>query len=199
VTIIGVIAVLCPVYMLNIPIESKRFIQHSPADSASSSGIVGPLTLVDDPQYAHEYDTRVQYIEKHLEMLRNETQADKAYIVSYGYDSSMREMRISSTFEAGQEGIFSQMRDFQGFSRRNWLRIKRDEQATSGLFLVLPQSYGVELYDEQGKPIGYLGIDYLQEKSSSWGNEMKLLRQTATSIKIGLLQPIEGLSSQEEK
>lgn len=57
----------------------------------------------------------------------------------------------------------------------------------------------MELEDDQGKPIGYLGIEYLQETSSLRGNERELLQQTAASIAAGLLQPIEQLNSLEEE
>jgi len=49
-------------YTLSTTTDHQVFTQQStsPTVSASSSGIEKPLTLIDDPQYAHEYDTRAQ-------------------------------------------------------------------------------------------------------------------------------------------
>jgi hypothetical protein len=43
---------------------------------------------------------------------------------------------------------------------------------------LFPQGYGKELYDHDGKTIGYLGIDYRRGFPISQVNEMKLLQQT---------------------
>jgi len=201
-TILGIIAVLCLVYVLNIPVVHQMPIQRSPTGLASSSGIVRPLTLLDDPRYAHEYATRAQYINERLDRLRKEIRADRAYVFSYGYSSGrfggMMELTISSIFEVGQEGLVHQIRDFQDLSRKNWLRVNRDSSSTGG-FLPgpFPRSYGMELYNGRGVPIGYIGIEYWQEKFSLQGDKMSFLRQTAHLMKAGLLQPLENLESLE--
>ena len=206
VTLLGVIAVLYLVYVLNIPVDLQISTQQStaPAASASSSGIVRPLTLLDDPRYAHEYATRAQYINERLDRLRKEIRADRTYVVSYSYASSRFgeiEPRISSIFEVGQEKLAPSIRVYQDFSRRSWLHLKRDEHIMNGFFPVLvPRCYGMELYDRHEEVvIGYIGVEYLKEEPYSRGNEMQLLRQTAASIEAGLLQPIEHLNSLEEK
>ena len=108
------------------------------------------------------------------------------------------ELTISSIFEVGQEGLVHQIRDFQDLSRKNWLRVNRDSSSTGG-FLPgpFPRSYGMELYNGRGVPIGYIGIEYWQEKFSLQGDKMSFLRQTAHLMKAGLLQPLENLESLE--
>jgi hypothetical protein len=203
ITILIGIATLWVVSALLAPSDRQMFTQHAPtrAVSAQAFDIERPLTRLDDPQYAHEYATRAQYLNTHLERLRNTTGADRAYVVSYGYGFSRfgntREQKISSIFEIGQERFVSQLR-YQDLSRENWLHLKRD-QHTSGLFPVILRNYGMELFDEHGEAIGYIGLEYLQGNSSLEGNEMKLLQQAAVSIKAALLQPIEFLNNPEEK
>lgn len=201
-TILGVIAVLCLVYVLNIPVVHQRFIQHSSADSTSSVGIVQPLTLVDDPQYAHEYDIRAQYINEHLEGLKNDTRADRVYLVTYNDGPSQfgYTIHLSHTFEISQEGLNVPISTYQDLSRQRWLYLKRYEYTYGGLAPdILLQGYGIELYDANRTPIGYIGIEYIDAKPFPQGNEIKRLRQTAAAIKTGLLRPLEHLKGREAK
>jgi len=99
------------------------------------------------------------------------------------------------------EGLAPPISDYQDSSRVSWLHLKRDEHVMKGLFpVLLPRCYGMELYDRHEEVvIGYIGVEYLKEEPYSQGNEMQLLRQTAASIEIGLLQPLEHLNSREEE
>jgi hypothetical protein len=197
-TVLGVIAGLCLIWILNMAAEPPMFTSQSPAGSVTSAGIVRPLTRIDDPRYMHEYDIRAHYINTHLDRLRKGTQADRAYVVCYGYGLSqfggIMELKISTIFEVGLEGPTHQLRKYQDLSRKNWLRINRDGSTARG-FLPgpSPHGYGMELYNEQGWVIGYLGIEYQQEELSLQGINMPLLRQTAASMRVSLLQPLAHL------
>jgi len=163
-----------------------------------------PLTRLDDPQYAKEYEARAQLIKAQLEKLRSDVQADRAYVVAYKYSSALlantMELKISKTFEVGLTGSTPQLRDFQDFPRMKWLYLKREELSIGGFVPIrFPRCLGMELYDAQGTPIGYLGIDYLQETSSLRGDERELLQQTAALIEAGLMQPIEYLNSMVQR
>jgi hypothetical protein len=86
---------------------------------------------------------------------------------------------------------------FRNFPREHWLSLMRANQPIGG-FVRFPRKVGMELEDGQGKPIGYLGIEYLQETSSLQGNERDLFQQTAALIEAALLQPIDVLTSRAE-
>ena len=162
-----------------------------------------PLTRLDDPQYAPEYATRAQHINASLERLRNETLADRVYAVSYDSGpapfGNAPALKVSKTFEVGLTRFAPQFCDFRNFPREHWLSLMRANQLNSGLMAIpLSRSLGMELEDRQGKPIGYLGIEYLQETSSLQGNERDLFQQTAALIEAALLQPIDALTSRAE-
>jgi hypothetical protein len=196
------IAVLGLVYVLVSPTD---FLMVT-FPSAVSAHSTAPLTLLDNPQYAHEYDTRAYYITDQLEGLRNATQAGRAYLALYKHDSSpshtTRTVRISTTFEVGQEGFTYHIRDFQNFARVDWLQIKRGERTLVWFGrMSLPRSYGLELFNNQNAAIGYLGIEYLNSPLSfeRHDHDMDVLEQTASSIQMGLLQPLEHLNISEEQ
>jgi hypothetical protein len=197
--ILGVIAVLCLVYVLSIPVDHQMFTQQSSARalSARSADIAKPLTRLDDPHYVHEHDIRAHYIIKNLERLRNKTGADRAYVVSYGYGSARfgnRIKKIASTFEVSPEGLTPQLMDYQDLSRMNWLHIKRDEKFFS---VFLPLCYGMELYNEDDVAIGYIGIEYLKKGPAFQSSKLKLLPQAAALIEAGFLQSLKHLNSLE--
>jgi hypothetical protein len=198
-----VIAMLGLMYaLINIPIETQISSQQALASAGLtySTDIVRPLTFIDDPQYAHQYEIRAQYINDRLEQLKNETQADRAYLVTYSDGLSqfgnMKGLKISKTFEVGKNDTRPYIHEFQDFLRVNWLRIKRDEYAMWGGFVsTIPQGFGLEVYDRFGTPIGYLGIDYLQDNPRFRGDEMTVLRRSAGAIKTGLVQNLESVTS----
>lgn len=184
---LSLIIVLCLPYILHSSVDTT---------SVTSSANVRYLSLLDDPFYAHEYDRRAEHILKYLEILRDETRADRAYFFSYRYGAGlpggMMGLQISRSFEVGQKEPTHHIREYQNLSRINWLRVNRDD-ALAGGFLPgpFPKSYGIELYNEQGMAIGYIGMDYPVEVSFLQGQEMSFFRQTADQMKAGLLQSIE--------
>jgi hypothetical protein len=201
ITIFVGIATLWLVSALLAPSDRQMFTQHAQTLAVSAQR---PLTLLDDPQYAHEYGTRAQYINECLKKLWNETRADRAYVVSYKYGpdpfGNAPGLKISKTFEVGLTGLAPQLSNFQNFLRVNWLDLMRDNQPIGGLVGILfPRKLVMELEDGQGKPIGYLGIEYLQEKASLRGNERELLQQTAALIEAGLMQPIAQLNNMVQR
>ena len=111
-----------------------------------------------DPQYAHEYLAREQYITKELKRLQRLTQADRAYVVIYNsaFSSSGTGVgrHISNSFEVTGEEILPKSDAFQGTSRHLWLQLKQNERSKNGLFTHRPKSYGRELYDEHKMAIG---------------------------------------------
>jgi hypothetical protein len=102
-------------------------------------------------------------------------------------------VKISKTFEIGRIDGLSPVSQYQDISRMSWLYVKQYHTMISGLYPPdeFPQGYGTELYDDDRKAIGYLGIDCRQGFPSSQVNEIELVRHTATAIKTSLLQPLE--------
>ncbi len=171
-----------------------------PSTQTHSAGVVMPLTYIEGSRYAHESELRTHYINTHLEQLKAQTQADKVYVVSYRYDRSELglSVRISKTFEVGKAGITAPIATYEGISRMNWLVMMRSSYLTNNslaFFAPLPRSYGLELRNDDGRAIGFLGADYLQEKPALSGETLELLEQTAIFIEAGFLQPIESLQS----
>ncbi len=160
------------------------------------SKMVTALTRLDDPQFAHEYSGLTQGIHHRLDILRVQTRADRAYLMTYSHGvspvSKWNETYISSTFEVGKYGVMPQMYEFQDMARREWLQIKWDESGMlGGFFPTARTGVGLELYDAFGIPIGYLGLHYLRGTPRFQNGEMKRLRQTADAMKVNLLQPLE--------
>lgn len=196
--IVGSFAVLWLIYTFTI--DSQWFMQDSLPSTVSNK----PLTLLDDPQYAHERDIRSQHIQHYLNQLKRDTGADRTYMFSYHYESGrigeMMELKVASIFEVVQEGLPHQIQDYQELSRRNWLHLSRAHSMTSGFLpSPIPHIYGLELYDVSGRPIGYIGLEYWQEHLTLKGNELPLLRKTAVVIRGSLLEPLQTLKPLEEK
>jgi hypothetical protein len=194
----GVFAVLWLIYTFTI--DSQWFMQDSLPSAISNK----PLTLLDDPQYAHERDIRSQHIQHSLNQLKRDTGADRTYMFSYhsenGRIGRMMELKVASIFEVVQEGLPHHIQDYQELSRRSWLLLARDNSTTSG-FLPgpIPYSYGLELYDVSGRPVGYIGLEYWQEHPMLKGNERPLFQKTAGIIRGSLLEPLQTLKPLEEK
>ena len=166
--------------------------------SARADEIGRPLSRLDDPEYVHESPLRVQYIYESLKWLRDVIQADRTYVVVYGYSSRRFgrgiEPKIANTFEIGELGPGPQIKDFQGFSRMDWLQAKRAERTLSGPFPGNRRNHGMELVDGRGTSIGYLGIDYWQKHPAFEGNFIPLLQESARIVQDILLQPLKALS-----
>lgn len=195
--ILSTIMVVGLVCVLNIPVERQ-----SSVDLFRSSHILRTLTRIDDPQYADEYDTRVHAINEGLEALRDVTQSDRTYLVVYNYDPFQPgipgRIRISQTFEVGQEGFPYQISDFQHFPRQEWLQMKHGERPLHwfGSFL-LPRTYGLELTNDQNIAIGYVGFEYLQTPPNVRSDDLAFLKHTAMLLSAGLSEPLESLNNLE--
>ena len=172
VAIVGLFAGLWLLYALTI--DSQWFMQ----DSLASPVSIKFLTLLDAPQYEHERELRSQRIQRSLQQLKLDAGADRAYAFSYRYESSriggMMEIKVASIFEVGQEELPHRIEDYQKLSRRNWLLLARDNSTISS-FLPgpIPHSYGLELYDASGRPVGYIGMEYWQEQPTLPGHELR--------------------------
>lgn len=164
-----------------------------------------PFTRLDDPQYAHEYDTRAQYIYKQLDMLKDKANADRAYAVSYRYGPTGfgdTTDKIASTFEVGLAGLDAPIKIYQDLPRMNWLQLKQNQCFGPGLLAIetLPRNYGMELYAPAGEAIGYVGITYRRDNRSFPGNPIEqVFQEAALSISTGLLQPMESLNNLGEQ
>ena len=189
--------IVCLMYVLNIAVERQ-----SPVDLGRSSHILRSLTRIDDPQYADEYETRVQAINGGLEALRDVTQSDRAYLAVYNYDSFQPgipgKIRISETFEVGQEGFPYWISDFQHFPRQEWLQMKQGERRLHwlGSFLLL-RNYGLELTNDQNIAIGYLGFEYLQTPPGIRNDDLAFFKHTAMILTAGLSESLESLKNLE--
>ncbi len=200
-TILVAMALFWLVYALSTSIDYQLFTQQLTTSDVAPIpyNIVRPLSRIDDPEYAHEYDLRVRSIRAHLERLKSETRADRVYVVAYSHGPARfgdrLEKKISNTFEVGQKGLISQIRDFRGLSMMEWI-----EYTTANGFysLLSPLHFDMELFDEDGAVIGHIGIEYLHDMWSFQGNETDLLRETAAAIEVALLQPLEHLKGPEK-
>ena len=189
--LVSIGAVLCLSYLLDTPIV------HAPGVSANSSRPARTLTLLDDPRYEDEFEKRAAYITQHLDMLRKETRARSAYLVSYRYGSAgsahsggLPELKISRSVEVGQFESSGHILDYQHLSRTNWRRVNRNGLSTGGILPgPFPRSYGIELYNERGGAIAYLGIDFLPDDASHHGKEVQLLQSAVAPVTEALLGP----------
>ena len=158
----------------------------------------GSLTRLTDPANALESAPRTAYIMASLDSLRKAGQIDRAYVAVYEYAPSRNliglESQVFAMFESHSTQIAPQFENFQRISRENWIKTQLETQAMSSLFLETPQSYGIELYNKQGMPIGYLGIERMQGRDFFRNIEYSQLQQTARQIEQALLQPLDTLT-----
>ena len=186
-------------YGAAVRLESLRVLQASEnveISGGESPEMVRPLTRMMDPQYAHEYLVREQYLLDHLEDLRNVTQAERVYVVLYSYAFSRLgrgiEQHISNSFEVTREGIRPKIDTLHGTERYFWLQLKQDERWWKNeLFAHRPERYGRELYDAHNVAIGYIGLEKQQNEALLPEQGIQLLRETAGVVTNALAQPIE--------
>ena len=139
------------------------------------------LSRFADPQYAHEVAAREQMMRTALDTLRRDLQADRAYIAVYGVTEDLWvEYRVISILEVTKTGVTPSIQRLQGIGRSSWLQMENNAYRASWLFGEnLPKTFGMELYDEQGMPIGYLGIENTQENVFA-EQDIQRLRETAS-------------------
>ena len=158
------------------------------------AGNVEPLTRLADPAYAQEYALRETYITSVLEKLLETSQVERAYAVvyEYGEPTVMRgiESRVAEAFEVTQPHIAPRFNNFQGMSRRNWLQVQQDERVLSMLSYNFFQSYGLELWNERGVAIGYIGFGRKRDDAPFQDWEVAQLREAAKAVERGLLQSL---------
>ena len=158
---------------------------------------VKPLTRLTNPAFAQEYPQRASYIMTHLDQLREASQIDRAYVAVYEYARSYHfsgiEPQVFVMFESRPAQIAPRFENFQGISRENWLQMQFDGQAMNSLMFNAIQCFGTELYNEQGKPIGYLGIERAQGETFFRDREISQFQQTATLVEQALLLPLNAL------
>ena len=159
---------------------------------------VTPLTRLTNPAFALEYPQWAAYIMTHLDTLRETIQIDRAYVAVYEYARSYNfsgiEPQVFVMLESRPAHIAPQFENFQGISRENWLQTQFDGQAMNSLLFNASQSYGTELYNEQGKPIGYLGIERAEGETFFRDMDISQFQRTAELIEQALLQPLNALT-----
>lgn len=161
---------------------------------------VTPLTRLTNPAFVQEYPQRTAYIMTRLDTLREMLQLDRAYLAVYEYARSYNlsgiEPQVFVMLESRPADIAPQFENFQGISRENWLQIQFDGQAMYSLMFNAVQIYGAELYNEQGKPIGYLGIERAQGETFFRDMDISQFQQAAAQVEQALLLPLNALTQQ---
>jgi hypothetical protein len=185
-TILGIVAMLWLIYVLNIRGSDQVFFRFReflfPAES------VAPLIRLDDPRYAHERETRIQYIYDQLDTLKDVAGAQRIYVFSYSSPDSMSEC-ISNVFEVVSSEQTSQFHTLQGLPINTAYDMKDTIYERNGLN---PFRYSAELYDDNEMLIGSFGIEFtknihlLQERQL-----LNRIRQTMRNIEAALSQSIE--------
>lgn len=160
----------------------------------STEGIEAGIRLsrFADPQYAHEIAAREQTMSTALEALQRDLQADRAYIAVYGItEDAWAECRVIRILEAAKTGVTPNLQRLQGVWRSTWLQMEDNAYRAGWLFVQnVPKTFGMELYDEHGTPVGYLGIEKTQKHVFA-EQDIQLLRETARSVEVALLHPLE--------
>lgn len=150
------------------------------------------LSRFADPQYAHEIAAREQMMRIALEGVQRDLQADRAYIAIYGVTEEFSvEYRVISVLEVAKTGVAPSIQRLQGIGRSSWLLMEENTRGASWLFAEnLANVSGMELYDEQGTPVGYLGIENTQEHVFA-EQEIQRLRETVEAVITALVKPLE--------
>lgn len=186
--VLALVIILGGGYALNNHSIRMELLQSS---DASEAGI--RLSRFADPQYAHESAAREQIMRTALEGLRNDLQADRAYIAVYGgmSDGIWIEYQVMNIIEVTKSGIAPSLQRLQGLGRSNWLQMEDNASRASWPFgQNLPKTYGMELYDEQGTPVGYLGIEKIQANAFA-EQDLQVFRRTAEVLAGTLAKPLE--------
>ena len=155
-----------------------------------------PLTLLNSPEYAHEFPMRMHYINQQLQRLQLNTHADRAYAFAYSDSTAHRgpkDVTISHVFEVTKPGMTHRMDGFQGFSRMEWLQIQSMQHSVTGFSTIFPGGYGIELYDTRNNAIGYAGLEFETAFPLLEGDEIQTLHQTAEFIEAGMSKPLNEL------
>ncbi|GAK53494.1 hypothetical protein U14_04759 [Candidatus Moduliflexus flocculans] len=159
---------------------------------------VKPLTFLTDSAHASEYSQRVAHIMNHLNGLRAAGQIDRAYLAVYEYapaeNLSGLESHIFAVFEVKGEGIAPRFDNYQGMPREHWLQVQLENQTMNGMYWGAPQSYGKELYNERGTPIGYVGMERMDGERFFHDIEISQFQRTAAQIEQELLLPLNRLT-----
>ncbi|GAK58607.1 hypothetical protein U27_05581 [Candidatus Vecturithrix granuli] len=128
----------------------------------------------------------------YLLLLRSDLRAERAYIAVYGVTEEFSvEYRVINVLEATKTGVVLSLQHLHGIGRSSWLQMENNIRGTSSLFADnLTKAYGMELYDEQGMPIGYLGIEKTQENVFA-EQDIQLLRETAEVVSAAIVKPLK--------
>ena len=174
-------------YTLNSQSSRVELFQFS---DASEAGI--RLSRFANPQYAHEVAAREQVMMAALTGLLSDLQADRAYLAVYGLiEDFWVEYQVISVLEVTKTGVAPDIQRLQGIGRSSWLQME-DNAYRANWFSTenVARVYGLELYDEQGVPVGYLGMEKTQE---TWFAEQDIqrVREIAEMVSTAIVKPLE--------
>ena len=106
-------------------------------------------------------------------------------------DDIWLECRVISILEVTKADIAPTFLRLQGLTRSHWLQMEDNTYRVSSLLgQNLPKTFGMELYDEQGTPVGYLGIEKTQEYALI-AQDIQRLRETAETVLAAIVKPLE--------
>jgi hypothetical protein len=184
-TVLGIVAILGIGYALAILVSDQTFSRHP------EHPIPGPLTRLNDPYYAHEYEARVQIMYERLAMLREAIGAERAYMFVYtSGDLPPGHAMISNVFEVVRQGVTPQHQHLQGLA----LPIRQlIDDVGYETYDVLPYIYGRALYNARNRMIGYFAIDHQQSFFLLQDTQIELVRHTMRDLEAVLSQPFESL------
>lgn len=146
----------------------------------------GSLTLLDQPQYAHEYPTRAQVIHNGLAMLREKLGADRAYVLVYEKNDGVSgEYDIAHVFEVVGEELRPHHQHLLG------TMLAADQVSDIvgyDTYEQLSYMYGKALYDSHNRVIGYFGIDASESFALLQTEQAEHVRKTIAMIEATLSQ-----------
>jgi hypothetical protein len=189
-TVLCIVAGLGIVSALNFLVGEHVF-SRLQEPSLAPAGPASALMFFDNPLYVHEYPARKQYIANCLATLRDEIGAERVYAFTYTFrDRRPGREKISNVFEVVREGVTPKHQQLQGLSIAG---DQLSEEVGYNTYEVLPYIYGRELYDSNGRSIGYFGFDRLESFFLLQDEQLELIRQTMRDIEAVLSQPVVRL------
>lgn len=178
ITFLSIAAMLWIIFALNIGSNDRtffRFREHSQV--SADRGL--PLAHLDAPSYQHIYEQ--------LEALKDETGAQRIYVVSYSAFESGN-AGISHVFEVVSVGQAPRLAPLKGMSIEAWSDIKNAIYEHNGLN---PFRYSTELYDEHAREIGAFGIEFVDNFPLIQERRMlEHIRQTLRTIEAALSRSV---------
>jgi len=191
-------------YGFSVGLESlRRHLADTPGLSASVER-AAPLTRMSAALLSErEYFDRAGYLADSFGALLEDVPAERVYLAVYenvfSKHEPQAETQVTSLFEMNRMAAGFDFGPVQGISRMSWLNIHRHHFATRAASAEDRDAYGLELYNERGDALGYLGIELLQDVSSLREQDFTRIQRAADAMKTVLSAPLETLGAQERQ